>query len=325
MKVRRLLLPLLGLALLNGTRGAAAQSTRRLTSPPRFTVDQWTTVDGLPQNSVNAVAQTPDGYIWVGTFGGMARFDGLRFSPVERMDSTGRHVDRITCLAVAPDSALWVGTEDGLLRYYHGRFRQFKVPDGLPHNAVNALHSFVEDGAGKLWINIVGAFLPALQQDHVFHRPDTIGSYSFDRFLLEDREGNRWYRLPDGVGRLHPNGGLDTLRIGFGPEDMVEQDRGGAFWLADASHGLVEFRPDAPGPFQTVGSYGARSPLRARDGTLWAGTTRDGLLRAKRNLFTTYRRWTGLLNDAITPAIEPRNGSLWAGSNCGGVSVLDAR
>src|SRR5260370_42467846 len=94
MRVRRVLLPLLGLALLNVTRDAAAQSTRRLMSPPRFTVDQWTTVDGLPQNSVNAITQTPDGYIWVGTFGGMARFDGLRFSPVERMDSTGRHVDR---------------------------------------------------------------------------------------------------------------------------------------------------------------------------------------------------------------------------------------
>ncbi len=364
MKVRRVLLPFLGLALLNITRGAAAQSTRRLMSPPRFTVDQWTTVDGLPQNSVNAVAQTPDGYIWVGTFGGMARFDGLRFNAVERMDSTGRHVDRITSLAVAPDSALWIGTEDGLLRYYHGRFRQFKVPEGLPHNSVNALHfdragmlwvgtqyggaarydgtrfetfhgldsvpfnavhSFVEDGAGKLWINIVGAFLPALQQDHVFQRPDTIGSYSFNRFLLEDREGNRWYRLPDGVGRLHANGGLDTLRIGFGPENMVEQDRGGAFWLADVFHGLVEFRPDVPDPVQRVSSFGVRSLFRAGDGTVWAGTTRDGLLRAKRNLFTTYRQSNGLLNDAITPVMETRDGSLWAGSNCGGVSVLDAR
>jgi len=165
---------------------------------------------------------------------------------------------------------LWVGTQyGGAARYDGTRFEAFHGLDSVPFNAV---HSFVEDDAGKLWINIVGAFLPALHRDHVFQRPDTIGSYAFDRFLLEDREGNRWYRLPDGVARLRANRSVDTLRIGFGPEDMVEQDEGGAFWLADVFHGLVEFRPDAPDPVQWVSSYGVRSLFRARDGSVWAGT-----------------------------------------------------
>jgi ligand-binding sensor domain-containing protein len=102
---------------------ADAQVARRLTQPQEFTVDQWTTVDGLPQNSVNAVAQTPDGYIWVGTFGGLARFDGIRFEPAERIDGAGHHVDRVLALAVAPDSSLWIGTENGLLQYRAGRFK----------------------------------------------------------------------------------------------------------------------------------------------------------------------------------------------------------
>src|SRR5438309_404291 len=102
-----------------------AQAARLLTHPQEFTVDQWTTVDGLPQNSVNAVAQTPDGYIWVGTFGGLARFDGIRFDAAERIDDAGRHVDRVLALAVAPDSSLWIGTENGLLQYRSGRFKYF--------------------------------------------------------------------------------------------------------------------------------------------------------------------------------------------------------
>jgi ligand-binding sensor domain-containing protein len=121
-----------------------------LTRPPEFTLDQWTTVDGLPQYSVNAIALTPDGYIWVGTFGGLARFDCLRFSVVERVDDAGRHVDRVLSLAVAPDSSVWVGTENGLLRYRGGRFSYFTTADGLPDNQILALHF---DRAATLWID----------------------------------------------------------------------------------------------------------------------------------------------------------------------------
>src|ERR1700722_11410962 len=126
-----------------------AQGTRLLTPPQEFTVDQWTTVDGLPQNSVNAVAQTPDGYIWVGTFGGLARFDGIRFDAAERVDAAGRHVDRVLSLAVAPDSSLWIGTENGLLQYRTGRFRYFSQSDGLPDHEIHAL---LFDHSGALWI-----------------------------------------------------------------------------------------------------------------------------------------------------------------------------
>src|SRR6266581_5023607 len=97
---------LVALVNLGALQSGAAQGSRPLTSPPEFTLDQWTTVNGLPQNSVNAVAQTPDGYIWVGTFGGLARFDGLHFNLLERRDSAGRHVDRVLSLGVGPDSSL---------------------------------------------------------------------------------------------------------------------------------------------------------------------------------------------------------------------------
>lgn len=341
-----------------------AQGTRQLIPPPEFSVDQWTTVNGLPQNSVNAIAQTPDGYIWVGTFGGLARFDALRFNPVERVDSVGRHVDRVTSLAVAPDSAIWIGTEDGLLRYYRGHFQLFTTADGLPDKAVSALHfdrtgtlwvgtvdrgaaryegarftpihevngarftvvhSFVEDRAGIVWINTLSAFLPTVPPTNAFERPREISSRSFDHFLLQDRGGSRWYRMSQGMGRLRADGGMDLFQIGFGAEAMVEQDHAGAFWIGGLFHGLVEFRPDTRDQTRQLSSYGIHTLFRARDGTVWAGTTRDGLLRIKRNLFATYRQANGLANDAVTPVMETRDGSLWAGSNCGGVSVLDRK
>ena len=365
-KAGRLALAILALPVVCVSRVAESQQTRKLIPPPEFTVDQWTTVNGLPQNSVNAIAQTPDGYIWVGTFGGLARFDAQRFNTVERVDSTGRHVDRITCLAVAPDSALWIGTEDGLLRYYHGQFRQFTTADGLPHKSVSALHfertgtlwvgtsyggaarydgtrfttiqelngvpfslvhSFVEDRGGTVWVNTRRAFLPAVAPVRPFRLPPEVSGPSFDLFLLEDREGGRWFRLEGrtglGMGRVRSGGRLEIFRVGFGPETMLEQDQSGAFWLGGLFDGLVEFRPDAPDPMRKLSSYGIHTLLRARDGTVWAGTSRDGLLRVKRNLFTTYRESNGLPNEAVTAVMETRDGSLWTGSNCGGVSVLD--
>ncbi|MFW6040038.1 MAG: two-component regulator propeller domain-containing protein [Gemmatimonadota bacterium] len=89
---------------------------RPWSAPPAHAIDQWTTEDGLPQNSVNAIVEAPDGHLWLGTFGGLVRFDGTRFTLVERVDSAGRHIDRVHSLAVAPDGGLWIGTEAGSRR-----------------------------------------------------------------------------------------------------------------------------------------------------------------------------------------------------------------
>jgi ligand-binding sensor domain-containing protein len=85
-----------------------------------------TTDEGLPQNSVNAIAQAPEGFLWIGMLGGLARFDGTSFRLIDRSDGLVRHIDRILSLVVSPDSAVWIGTEEeGLLRYHHGTFELF--------------------------------------------------------------------------------------------------------------------------------------------------------------------------------------------------------
>ena len=355
------------LVSLGALQSGAAQVSRPLTSPPEFTLDQWTTVDGLPQNSVNAIEQTPDGYIWVGTFGGLARFDGLRFSVVDRVDTAGRHIDRVLSLAVAPDSSLWIGTENGLLRYRGGRFSQFSSADGLPDNQVLAVHvdrsgalwvgtehggaaryrnggfeafheadgvrfdhiaGFVEDRDDVMWLNSVGQFLTVEQGRPTIIHTRQLVARDLDRVLLEDHGGALWFRDRfGGMARLR-QGHLDLFNT-LGPEVMVEQDRPGGYWLGTYLSGVVDFPPDRRGqqrsyPLRdgTIG-YGIRAVRDGRDGTVWFGTNKDGLLRLKRNLFTTYRKRNGLSHDVITPVMEARDGSLWVGTNCGGVNVID--
>lgn len=174
---------------------AAAQQTRPLVQPPEFGIDQWTTEDGLTQNSVNAIAQAPGGYLWVGTFGGLMRFDGTSFRLQERVDSAGRHVDRVLSLAVGPDSVLWIGTENGLLRYKHNRYRLYTTADGLADNTIPSLHV---DRTGALWIGAQrgGITRYAEGQFQTFREIDGV-PFDFVNSFVEDGDGTLWVNTVD--------------------------------------------------------------------------------------------------------------------------------
>jgi signal transduction histidine kinase/ligand-binding sensor domain-containing protein len=116
--------------------------------PAVYLHDVWTTENGLPQNDVTLI-QTRDGYLWLGTQGGLARFDGLGFTVFDTGNTPGLRSNRI--LALCEDSAgdLWVGTQNGgLTRYSRGNFTTYTTKDGLPDEHVFDLHA---DDRGDLW------------------------------------------------------------------------------------------------------------------------------------------------------------------------------
>ena len=86
----------------------------------------WRVPDGLPQNRIQAISQTSEGYLWIGTSGGLARFDGVRFVVFDRSSDTAIRDDSILALCPSRDGSLWIGTEGGgLLHYRNGSFQQF--------------------------------------------------------------------------------------------------------------------------------------------------------------------------------------------------------
>lgn len=111
--------------------------------------DSWTTENGLPQNSVNDITQTRDGYLWLATYGGLVRFDGLRFVVFDRT-TDGIRSQRIRRIHEDRSGTLWAATEEGMLiRFRGGRFTTFGIESGLPRaNGVR-----LEEGTdGGLWI-----------------------------------------------------------------------------------------------------------------------------------------------------------------------------
>ena len=102
------------------------------TTQAQYRIDHWTADDGLPQNSVYGIVQTGDGYLWLATVDGLARFDGVRFTVFNRSNSPGIVNNRFISLFEAADGDLWAGTEEsGAVRYRQGRFTSYGVEQGL--------------------------------------------------------------------------------------------------------------------------------------------------------------------------------------------------
>src|SRR4051812_37045442 len=122
--------------------------------PSDYLVDFWGTEQGLPNNTVTGIVQTPDGYLWCGTYDGTVRFDGVRFFRIGPDDSTNREVNRVQCLHVDHRGQLWIGTDGaGLWRYADGVSTAFLDRAGSPRNLIR---SIAEDRSGSLWLGTQG-------------------------------------------------------------------------------------------------------------------------------------------------------------------------
>src|SRR6266498_3126016 len=116
-------LNLVCLLLLSGSGTAVALDSRRDLS--QFSHEVWLTENGLPQNTVHSIAQTRDGYIWIGTEEGLARFDGVRFIVFDKQNTPQLKSNYIRALLADRQGALWIGTAEGLVCMLNGKFTIF--------------------------------------------------------------------------------------------------------------------------------------------------------------------------------------------------------
>ncbi|MBS1829997.1 MAG: hypothetical protein JST93_32155 [Acidobacteria bacterium] len=119
--------------------------------PAQFRFDSWTIENGLPQNSIWALRQTRDGYLWMTTSSSLVRFDGIRFREFNRRNTPGFTADNFVAYALLEDrqGCLWAGSQAGVVRHCNGVFTTFTTKDGLPRNGITRLD---EDDQGTVWI-----------------------------------------------------------------------------------------------------------------------------------------------------------------------------
>ena len=274
-----------------GTCGSALAAT---STGGRFVHDVWTTDDGLPENSANSIVQTPDGYLWLGTYEGLVRFDGVSFEVFDRTNTPELTTNTVYELLVDREGALWVGTSGaGLLRRKEGAFTAFTSRDGRSGFRGDVVRTLFESRDGTLWVGT-----------------DT-GLYR--------RRGEAFVRLGSGEGLAS-----EAVRA-------LAEDREGRLWVGTVG-GLFRLdRPGAPGErFRQVATREGLSGAVVRallvDGRdrLWVGTSGGLDLQEGEGLpFRHYGVAEGLSMDIVTALYEDRQGTLWVGTNGQGVDRLE--
>jgi signal transduction histidine kinase/ligand-binding sensor domain-containing protein len=301
--------------------------------------DVWLTRDGLPQNSVRAIVQTRDGYLWLGTWGGLARFDGVRFTIFSRATTPALRDSRITALTEDGDGSLWIGTAaGGLVRLKNGAFETYRSEGDTSYEERSRwqIRSIARSSDGALWIGTSGGGFRHFKNGR-FSR--LLMDRLVVRAILEDNSRHLWVATSSGVLELswtEP----DTLHIerhllGDHLVNGLYQDRSGAIWIA-ARGGLTRVEGQRVTTFGSAEGFpgdAALSICEDRDGNLWIGTDGDGLVRMRGGQVDTLgaRRFDrlevrhGLSGASIAALYEDREGSLWIGSNDGLNRLRDTR
>lgn len=139
-----------GSGLLHAADAKSDFVTRDVTD--QYRIRFWNAENGLPANRIQSIAQTPDGYLWLGTYFGLVRFDGNKFEVFNRSTTPELGHDDVDIRALETDleGNLWIGTKSGLLRYANGQFSRFTRQDGLPDNRVWKLKILAD---GTLWVS----------------------------------------------------------------------------------------------------------------------------------------------------------------------------
>ncbi len=294
--------------------------------PANYIVRHWDTEDGLPHNAIKQIFQTRDGYLWVGTQQGLARFDGLTFTIFTSHNTPELPDNQITSFAETPDGSLWIGTAAGLVRYQNGRFTAHGVADGLKVATVNSLGVAPD---GSLWICtragitrwVEGRFVNDLDTSAF----DTLGM----RSVFVDRQNVIWIAVGSDVlryvkGKFTHFGRAEGLPV---PQiRMVREDAAGRI-LAVTQAGLFRFDGDRFVPFElnpALSSQRAGTALVDHAGNLWVGSV-AGLDRCFNGQVTPYTDLNGKKPGVVDVVFEDREGALWLGTSTGLSRLTDRR
>lgn len=287
----------------------------------------WTIGEGLPHNEVQAIAQTPDGYLWIGTRGGLARFDGINFTRFDSKNTPEIKSDSITALCVDHEGSLWIGTGDGgAVRLKEGAFTLFCMTNGLASDHVDAICEAV---GGSIWIGTSGG-LDRFAKGKFTHLTREDGLLSnLIRGVCNDRSGGLWIATDTGLNHwIAAKKEFSAITKGL-PDNSVRGlfcDRAGKLWIGTDS-GLSLYMDGQFYSYDTHSGLADRvvSAICAdRSGNLWVGTF-AGLNRFHEGRFINQPNGEGQPYDRINAFFEDGEGDLWVGSKEGLIRLTPKR
>lgn len=291
----------------------------------QYAHSSWTSDQGLPQNSVNAMVQTADSYIWLGTLEGLVRFDGITFSVFDRRNTPQLPSNRISALFASSDGALWIGTANGLSRYENGRFADLTSLNRLLARMVLAI---AERNRDEIWVGTdsglavwkKGQFNSYTMADGLADDPVTaLSPGEAGSMWIGTRSGLNLYSNDRFIPVLESAGSLKT------PVRTLRMDHEKRQLWIGTEHGLYSYENGRLASFSTADGLSSDqilSLLEDRAGNLWIGSANGGLNRLHNGQFSWLTRKEGLSSDFVGSLMEDREGNLWIGTWGGGLDQL---
>lgn len=299
-----------------------------VSASPNYFVRSWQAEQGLPQNKVTAIVQGRDGYLWVGTYSGLARFDGVRFTTFDENNTPALRSSRITSLFETADGVLWIGDESGQITQY--KDGQFKAVEFHPAWSGGKIYDITSDGSGDVWLLNESGQLARVRDARVLTPEAGLVAKLVD--MARSKEGKIWVAREGRVsvldqGRVYgPH--LESAESGAYPYVQgIGASRDGGLWVA--SDGRIRKWKDDQWVEDLGNTPWGLSPvtrlLETRNGVLASGTADAGLFLmfpGQNEKPLHFDHASGFPSDWITSLYEDREGNLWVGTGGGGLVML---
>jgi len=294
----------------------------------KYILRNWTIESGLPQNTIQSMVQTQDGYIWIGTPAGLARFDGVRFTVYTKQNTPSLKNDNILSLYEDYNQVLWIGTDGGgLCSFKNGKWQNYSMKNGLSNEHVRAI---VADWQGNLWIGTEYG-LNRLHNNEI--KVFTIDDGLLDNIITAlsiDYYGYLWVgTLQGGLARIEKEAvqifdhkdGLESKTI-----NSITVDSNGLI-LVGTFNGIYIKDQTADFFYELPRLYNIpiTSILETNTGLLWAGTMVDGLFRIPKANKPIKEKITAIPDDYVRCLLKDREDHIWIGTDTAGLIQIKLR
>lgn len=279
----------------------------------------WNVRDGFIKGEINAIAQTPDGYLWLGTTFGLLRFDGVRNVTFQAPANQQLPSNHIYSLITSRDGTLWIGTAKGLASWKDAKLTSYA------ELADKYVFRLIEDHEGAVWAGALG--VPTGKLCSV--KNSSLKCYGEDGSLgrgvsglFEDSKGNLWVGVENGLWRWRL--GQPTFYPLAGDPNGIrslDEDADNTL-LVGWNGGIQRFnngKTETHSNLRSVGQFTAKKLLRDRDGGLWIGTQDGGIVHLHQGRVDVFGPSDGLSGESVNSIFEDREGNIWVAT----VSGLD--
>lgn len=276
-------------------------------------VRTWQTDEGLPDNRIANVMQAADGYVWVATFGGLMRFDGVRFEERSTFHITKQPNQNVRGLLQDHRGRMWLAMDLDMVICVDGsEATMFDISEGVVNPALRAM---AEDGEGAIWIvrrNTISRILNGKVERFGESAGLPPGEHAW---VAADTGGTLWFARGPNVGKFQNGRFVTVLKLDAANVSLAPSQDGG-LWIVTPSQ-LMKFSEGSPP--REVARMPPRSTVRAiledREGAVWIGTSASGLFRWSSHGLEA----VDVPRPQITALAQDREGNLWVGTDGGGL------